>query len=1644
MALERIDSIYDIPALETEQARVIDLFVNSKKSLLDLNNTIKNFKGVNFSNVNSESGNLSKQMNDAANATAKASKANLEYEKSLQLIQKTREAKARADLAELKVEEQVIKNIQLEDKVLQAEIKSQDALTKAVEKTNAAKDAAPQTGSTNIGVTTDKVPEINVDQPGPVDITFRTNATEIEKEISDTLNKTGSVISETEAEYSRLTNAMAANNEVQTKSSNIVKETVQNKQILVEAENKLNYALSEENTQLQGFNAQTSLANKAAKQEAQDALGITDAYTKLVRQQKEAQQAANAAAVEFGAESEQAKKLSAEAQELNVQLQKVRVQQIESNAAAKSQAIAALGLTDAYGKLVNEYNEAQRAAKNLAATPGADPGEIKRTAEVAETLFQKIKTIDASVGQFNRNVGNYSNSLKGAFSVLETELVKIRQQLQTATPNTEAFEKLEQQEQLLTKLTQSLNKNFSTAKQEMLAFSNAAKVLGSTFGQTSESFTSFVSHIGERKNELDDIQKTINFQSSDTKYIDGIASAVNGLVGVYGAAQSAAVLLGNDDKDLQKTMVKLQATLTLVTSVQQVLNSIQTESGAIQVALAAKTSLLSSAQKINAGIMSLFATTSQVATAALAEQAVTSEATTIAESEQAIATEALTVADTETVLSTEALTGAMAEQAVVTEGATAATATFATVLTATGILAAIAAIAAAAYYASKAYIEWATSTDFNVDKQNELADSLEKTNSLIIAQANAIGDANKADKEYAQNQLRFSSEATGNKIKEFELRKKINAIDKQTAQEQINFLGATNARQSELLSQLQSIDRKKEMALETLNNAILSGNDDQKEAATDLINFYDKQAGAIKPLYDAGEKARMDFFNANANANEIQLQQQKFYTDEERKLILSTVKSDIDLIKYKNDKVLSSEQSFFGNRLIALKSNLDAEKKLIEAARVNAVTATDATPGDINIANRQAADDKLKIETDTTEKIKAINDKYRADELSANEAESLATLKSIESYAQLQLDIEEKLKQAHINNIKDERQARESTSEDVVTRLAANYAKEQRVTLEALAANRKAHSSSFELGTLDETKYQEELLAIQEKYSGLSIDEQIKTAKEILKTLPVGLKDWENYNKKIEELELARIKLTEDAEKASQERRRKRLEDFLSSANDITAKFTEVIQTINDIGYEKQSANIENIRTELEKNSEQEIENINNSSLSEEDKQRKLQIAQATTQSKKEELDRRQRKLDSEKARFDRISNIANIITSTALAVVKALGVVPGGIALAILTGALGAAQLAKAIATPVPYYRTGRKGSKTSQGEYALTDEDGPEVYKEPGKPAYIGQDQPNIKYIKPGTEIISHEEAKQKNIISEADKYETNNSIEAEATGISNEKLTNNVINNTVDNSKIISSKDKELLSDKHTSEPGIISNKELPAGKILNEIKTESPIINNEKIISETDIAEHSNPILSSDSDSINEKIISEAESRIQSLSMLVNSFGELQYYDKQKEITKTGNLASDQSQIKQNETLSDNEKSESEKTSSKDIKLVQGKLTEKSSIYKTDKDAKSISDKLTEKSNSASDVKLNYLIIDKQPTLTLSDKIYNQRFIEPETIINNKSEAPKNSDSLVKWQTKQLLNGMKNNRSRGGKTTVVVNSKFGEYIDKQVRN
>lgn len=162
----------------------------------------------------------------------------------------------------------------------------------------------------------------------------------------------------------------------------------------------------------------------------------------------------------------------------------------------------------------------------------------------------------------------------------------------------------------------------------------------------------------------------------------------------------------------------------------------------------------------------------------------------------------------------------------------------------------------------------------------------------------------------------------------------------------------------------------------------------------------------------------------------------------------------------------------------------------------------------------------------------------------------------------------------------------------------------------------------------------------------------------------------------------------------------------------------------------------------IEERKRAEIEAINATALSEEEKAARIFNVNQRAAAQREQLELRQKQIAERQARFQKAVDILNIITSTARAIMAVYADLtipvtakPG---LAAIAGAIGAVQLATVIATPIPKYKHGIYGENAHPGGKAILNDGGKrEVVVEPGKLPYLQTGVSELVDLAAGTQV-------------------------------------------------------------------------------------------------------------------------------------------------------------------------------------------------------------------------------------------------------------------------------------------------------------------
>lgn len=192
-------------------------------------------------------------------------------------------------------------------------------------------------------------------------------------------------------------------------------------------------------------------------------------------------------------------------------------------------------------------------------------------------------------------------------------------------------------------------------------------------------------------------------------------------------------------------------------------------------------------------------------------------------------------------------------------------------------------------------------------------------------------------------------------------------------------------------------------------------------------------------------------------------------------------------------------------------------------------------------------------------------------------------------------------------------------------------------------------------------------------------------------------------NEKLEKLRQDRLKGMKDFEAKDKKDLEDKKNRILSYLETIQVYFTQVSGLISgalNIGFTKRKNESEEAIEQIEKQRDAELKANEARVASEQDKAAAVALINARAESQKRQQEQRQKQIDREKAVADKALSIFQIILATAVAVAKAL--TPFGKAFAAISGA---AQIAIALATPIPRFKHGKRKGQAYEGPGIVND---------------------------------------------------------------------------------------------------------------------------------------------------------------------------------------------------------------------------------------------------------------------------------------------------------------------------------------------------
>ena len=146
----------------------------------------------------------------------------------------------------------------------------------------------------------------------------------------------------------------------------------------------------------------------------------------------------------------------------------------------------------------------------------------------------------------------------------------------------------------------SLEEQLNDTKKELLDLAAAGK-------QNTKEFQDLSARAGSLKRDIEGVEQAIDrYSKAGSAGLAAVGQAAQLMAGGFAIAQGAAALFGDENEDLQKTMMKVQASIALVTGVQQVAELLNRNSVITTKAMTLAQGLYSAAVGTSTGALKAF------------------------------------------------------------------------------------------------------------------------------------------------------------------------------------------------------------------------------------------------------------------------------------------------------------------------------------------------------------------------------------------------------------------------------------------------------------------------------------------------------------------------------------------------------------------------------------------------------------------------------------------------------------------------------------------------------------------------------------------------------------------------------------------------------------------------------------------------------------------------------------------------------------------------------------------------------------------------------------------------------------------------------------------------------------------------------
>lgn len=485
---------------------------------------------------------------------------------------------------------------------------------------------------------------------------------------------------------------------------------------------------------------------------------------------------------------------------------------------------------------------------------------------------------------------------------------------------------------------------------------------------------------------------------------------------------------------------------------------------------------------------------------------------------------------------------------------------------------------------------------------------------------------------------------------------------------------------------------------------------------------------------------------ANGGGSDKKTKELDKAANEELKIVEQLEEAKVKAMEDGIEKTLALIRLQYKKEIDAIKGNSEAAQKLrllkakeLAVKLAQAQAAYDTQRADIDLKNRLATV-KEGSEEEYTLKLNQLEKQRDAEIAEAKKTGADVALINAKYRKQEEDLLEEHIqKQMEILNKK---------SANAQLRADADYeAKVEQLEKEYSAEIRNAKHTGK---TVEQIKadYNRRRTEIDNQYADDTLQRQIDLISSQLQFEDIGKEEREKLQLELTKLTKQLARQRADAEKQATEeavqadeaaaaKRKQNLQDWAQRAGEAIGRISDFMSAL----YDNQIQKIEELLEAEQERYDQEVNHIDylaeHGAITEEEAEIRKRDAAAATAAKQEQLEKKKAQIEYRKALMEKANTIAQIGMATSLGIMQALAMFPPNIPLASFIGAMGAIQLATALAQPIKAYAEGTKGKPHPGGLALVGDGGSQELVMYDGK-AYVTPDSPTLVDLPRGAEVI------------------------------------------------------------------------------------------------------------------------------------------------------------------------------------------------------------------------------------------------------------------------------------------------------------------